>query len=139
MALDMSSLTTRSECDEALDSLAAELDGYQVRDTNLEFSDRRADRSQATTAAKLAGAEAEIAAYTAILAQPNLPAEMRRQNESKLRKATDRRDNLNDQSGGRSGAARLLADVDAEQVAAQVTVLTNAINQVTAHKATLPN
>ncbi|UYZ63951.1 hypothetical protein [Hymenobacter weizhouensis] len=139
MALELSTLTTRAECDEALVDLQAELDGYEQRTSNLEFSDRQAQRTQADVAGQLAGVEAEIAAHTAILAQTNLTPALRRQSEGKLRRANDRRDNLNDRGSARSGAARFLADVDAEQVAAQVTVLTNAISQVTAHRATLAN
>ncbi|MBT9395124.1 hypothetical protein KLP40_18295 [Hymenobacter sp. NST-14] len=116
MPLELSMLTTRAECDEVLDDLNAELDGYQQRTSNLEFADRRADRTQADISGQLAGVNAEIAAYTAILASPDLTPALRRQNQSKLRKANDRKDNLNDRGSSRSAAARFLASVDAEQV-----------------------
>ncbi|MBO0356498.1 hypothetical protein J0X19_00945 [Hymenobacter sp. BT186] len=138
MALDVTVLTTRAECDEVLDDLAAELDGYQQRTSNLEFADRRTSRSQADAAGQLAGVEAEIAAYTAILASPDITATMRKQNETKLRRANDRRDNLTDTGSSRSAASRLLAAVDTQQVQAQVDVLTEAQTQVTTHRATLP-
>ena len=138
MPLDLSLLTTRAECDEVLDDLAAELDGYQQRTSSLEYADRRTTRSQAETTAQLAGINAEIAAHTAILASPDITASLRKQSETKLRRANDRRDNLTDTGSARSGSARFLAEVDAEQVTAQVAVLTNAQSQVTTHKATLP-
>jgi hypothetical protein len=137
MALDLSLLTTKAECDTAFTDLAAELDTYQVRDTNLDFADRQSARVKDDVAARLAGVDAEIAAYTAILATPNLTATLRKQNESKLRRANDRKDNLTERGTARTGAAAFLAAVDAAQVAAQVQVLTDAKAQVTAHKATL--
>ena len=138
MPLDVTPLTTRAECDEALAELNAELDGYAVRNTNLEYADRRAERTEADADGRLASVEAEIAAYTAILAAPGITPALRKQNETKLRRANDRKDNLTDRGSARTGVARLLAAVDAEQIAAQVAVLTQAKDEVTAHRATLP-
>ncbi|MBX0289971.1 hypothetical protein K3G63_05940 [Hymenobacter sp. HSC-4F20] len=138
MALDVSVLTTRAECDEALADLNAELDSYQQRTATLEYASRQATRTLADTAGQVAGLNAEIAAYTAILATPDLTPVLRRQNESKLRRANDRLANLEERGSARSGAARLLAAVDAEQVVAQVAVLTAAKEQVTTRRAALP-
>lgn len=138
MPLNVSVLTTRAECTEALADLNGELDGFQQRTSNLAFAGRQSGRTEAEANARRAGATAEISAYTAILAQPDLPADMRRLNESKLRRANDRLDNLNDRGSARTGAAALLAEVDAEQVTAQVAVLTDAIAQVTARRDALP-
>lgn len=138
MPIDVTVLTTRAECDDALTDLEAELDGYAVRNTTLAYADRRTDRTQADAEGRLAGVEAEIAAYTSILAAPGITPDLRRQNETKLRRATDRRDNLTDQGSARGGVARLLAAVDAEQVAAQVAVLTQAQSAVVAYRNTLP-
>ena len=138
MPLNVQVLTTRAECDDVLDDLNGELDSYQNRTTNLAFADRRTGRTQADVQGQLAGVEAEIAAYSAILASPAITPALRRLNESKLRRANDRRDNLNDRGSARSGPARLLADVDAEQVTAQVAVLTGAIGEVTTRRAALP-
>ena len=63
---------------------------------------------------------------------------MRKQNESKLRRTTDRRDNLTERGEARSGAPAFLAAVDAAQVAAQVAVLTDAQTQATTRRAALP-
>ena len=38
MALDLTLLTTKAECDEALADLAAELESYQHRTDNLDYA-----------------------------------------------------------------------------------------------------
>ena len=139
MPLDLTLLTTKAECDTALADLIAELDTVQQRDSNLDYQDRQAGRSADDVAGRLAGVNAEIASYTATLAQAGIPDSLRRQTQSKLRKANDRKDNLTERGEARTGAAAFQANVDAEQVAAQVTVLTTAQTQVTARKAALPS
>ncbi|MBC8083637.1 MAG: hypothetical protein H7Z21_10530 [Hymenobacter sp.] len=138
MALDLTLLTTRAECDEALAGLAAELDVYGNRDTNLEFADRQSDRIQGTVSGRLLGVNALIDSYTATLGQANLPVNVRKSTEILLRRANFQKSNLGDRSAAQTGSAAFLADVDAEQVDAQVVVLTNAQTLVTAHKDTLP-
>lgn len=138
MALDLTLLTTKAECDDALADLQAELDGYQHRSGNLSFAATQAGRSTADVTARLAGVQAEIDSYTAMLNVPNMPAALKKQTESKLRRATDRKDNLTERGEARTGAAAFLAAVDAEQVAAQVATLTSAQAAVSTHKATLP-
>ena len=138
MALDLTLLTTRAECDEVLADLAAELDGYDNRDTNLAYADRRTTRTADEVTGLLAGVNAEIASFTATLAQAGIPAKLRKATQSKLRKANDRKDNLTERGEGRTGAAAFLANVDSDQIDAQVRVLTNAQTIVTAHKDTLP-
>jgi hypothetical protein len=139
MALNLNLLTTQAECDTAQAGLAAELDTYQVRDTNLDYRDRQSTRTKDDVAAQLAGADAEVAAYTAILAMPNITDTMRKLNESKLRRTNDRRDNLTERGEARTGAPAFLADVDAAQNAAQVALLTDAQAQVSTRKAALPS
>jgi len=138
MALDLTLLTTKAECDEALDDLQAELAGYQHRTVNLDFTAAQADRSTADVTARLAGVQAENDSYTAMLNVPNMPTALKRQTESKLRRANDRKDNLNDRDQAHTGAAAFLAAVDAEQIAAQVATLTSAQAAVTTRKAALP-
>ena len=138
MALDLTPLTTKAECDEALDSLAAELDTFQHRSGNMSYAATQAGRTSADVAAQLAGVNAEITAYTAILATPGLTTALRKTNESKLRRANDRKDNLTERGEARTGSAAFLANVDAEQLDAQVGTLTKAQVAVTNHKATLP-
>ncbi|PJJ60098.1 hypothetical protein [Hymenobacter chitinivorans] len=137
MALDLSFLTTRAECDDVLAALAAELASYQNRDTNLDYADFRTEQGQTKVKALLIGVEAEILGFTNLLATPGISASLRKQNETKLRKATDRRDNLKDVGGARSGPARVLSQVDVKQIDKQIEVLTEAQAEVTAHRATL--
>ncbi|TGE24661.1 hypothetical protein E5K00_05465 [Hymenobacter aquaticus] len=137
MALDPSILTNPAECDEVLDDLTAELASYQNRDTNQDYADTRSEQVKAKIKALLTGVEAEITAFTTILATVGLPDDVRKYNESKLRKANFRRANLLEQGSARSNAARFLAAVDAEQIDAQVAVLTNAITKVTERRAQL--
>ena len=118
--------------------LAAELDTYQQRDSTLDYQGRQSTRTQEDVTARLAGVNAEIAAYTAILATPNLTDTLRKQNESKLRRAKDRQDNLTERGTSRAGATAFLAAVDADQIASQVAVLTGAQTQVATRKAALP-
>ena len=139
MALNLSLLTTKAECDEAFESLAAELDTYQHRDSGLDYADRQADRSSAAVVAQLAGVNAEIAGLEAMLAVPGLTAAQQRTTSGKLRRATDRRDNLSERGQARTGAPAFLAAVDAEQIASQVAVLTDAQSQVVSRKAALPS
>ena len=138
MPADPNLLTTRAECDEADADLDAEIDGYQYRDTGIDFRDRQAGRTQTEVSGALAGVNAEIASFTTSLAQSDLPTTLRRQYESKLRKANDRKDNLTERGEARTGSGAYLAAVDADQVAAQVQVLTDAKAAVAARKAALP-
>lgn len=138
MALDLTLLTTKAECDDALADLQAELEGYQHRTANLDYASQQAGRTLDDVTARLAGVQAEIDSYTAMLNVPGLSAALRKQTESKLRRATDRKDNLAERSSARTGTAAFLAAVDAEQVAAQVATLTAAQQAVTTRKAALP-
>ncbi|WP_223649204.1 hypothetical protein [Hymenobacter psoromatis] len=138
MALDLTLLTTQAECDEALADLAAELETYQHRNDNLDYAASQAGRTLGDVTARLAGVQAEIDSYTAMLNVPNMLASLRKQTESRLRRANDRKDNLAERGQARTGSAAFLAAVDAEQVAAQVATLTSAQQAVTTRKAALP-
>lgn len=138
MALDLTPLTTKAECDEALASLTAELDGYQQRDSRLAYQDRQTDRTSTGLTGQLAGVNGEIAGLQAALATPGLPANMRKQYENKLRRANDYKDNLNERGSTRTGSAAVLTAVDNAQLDAQVAILTDAIAQVEARKGQLP-
>jgi hypothetical protein len=59
--------------------------------------------------ARLAGVQAEVDSYSAMLKVPGLPAALRKQAESKLRRATDRKDNLSERGRSRTGPAAFLA------------------------------
>ena len=82
--------------------------------------------------------QAEIDSYTAMLNVPGLSTVLRKQTESKLRRATDRKDNLSERGSTRAGSAAFLAAVDSAQLDAQVAVFSDAVAQVTAQKDKLP-
>lgn len=138
MTPNLAFITTRAEGAEVLADLEAELDTYTHRTDNLGFADRQATRSSADVSGQMAGVNADIAGITATLAVAGITPAMRRTNESKLRRANDRKDNLTDRSSARTGAVAYLADVDTAQIERQVAVLTEAQTAVTAHVATLP-
>lgn len=138
MAADVTLLTTRAECDQALASLTKERDAYAHRDTNQTYADAQATDRAGTIATQLAKAQADVAHYTAEVARPGLSATELRTAKRALIAATSRRDNLALSSETTSGPTAYLADVDADQVDAQIATLDAAIQAVTAHKNTLP-
>ncbi|WP_400191163.1 hypothetical protein [Hymenobacter sp. B81] len=138
MPIDVNELTTRPECEEVVSSLEAELAGYQIQTNNLGLSETRSAHSDASRAKRLADVEADIEFYGYGLAKPDLSPERREEYEIKLRKANDLRDNLTDRRGSQKPAQRVLAAVNAEQSAAQVTVLNNALALVRNRRDSLP-
>jgi hypothetical protein len=79
----------------------------------------------------------DAAHYTTEVARPGLTEVELRAAKRSLIAATSRRDNLQLSSETTSGSTAYLADVDADQVDAQITTLDAAIQAVTAHKDTL--
>ncbi len=138
MPANPTTLTTRAECDEALASLQLELAAYQHRTSNQAYADEQAGRQAGTTAARLAKATADVAHYTAEAARPGLTPTELRSAKNALITATAQRDRLGLASAAQTGSAAYLSDIDADQVNAQVVVLTGAIAQATARKAALP-
>lgn len=138
MLSDVNLLTTHVECDEATGELEAKVDGLQVKDALLDYADRQGERTENKIEGTLAGVDAEIASYTATLAQPGIPAKLRKLTQSKLRRANDRRDNLLERGEARTGSAAFLAGVDADRITALVQLYTDAIAAVAARRAALP-
>ncbi|MGI4866660.1 MAG: hypothetical protein ACRYFZ_22250 [Janthinobacterium lividum] len=138
MAANVTLLTTRAACDQALASLTKERGTYAHRDANQTYADAQATDRAGTIAAQLAKATDDVTHYTAEVARPGLSdAELRSARRS-LIAATSRRDNLTLSSETTSGPAAYLADVDADQVDAQIATLDAALAAVAAHKGTLP-
>ncbi len=138
MPADVNLLTTKAECDQALDSLTKEKAAYQHRDDNQTYADGLATDRAATLAAQLAKATDDVTRYTADVARTGLTAAEMRTAQRALIAATARRDNLRLSNTAITGATAYLADVDADQVDAQIATLDAAIRAVTARKATLP-
>ncbi|MBG8553637.1 hypothetical protein [Hymenobacter guriensis] len=130
-------LKTQADCDAATASLTLELRTYQHRDYNLNYADENAATQATTNAARLAKATADVARYTEDLARPGqTPAEKTR-TQLALITATAQRDRYALTSEALTGASAYLSDVDADQIDAQVAVLTAAKAAVAAHRATL--
>ena len=137
MPADVILLKTFADCDEATTTLGDELDMYQNKDQNLDYADRRDGRVVASVTGQLAGVNAKIDAYTATLTQPNLPADERENTELLKMGAEYQRARLTRSAKTRTGASAFLADVDADQVEGQVTILTTTRARVVTHRATL--
>lgn len=138
MPANVSLLTTRAECDLTLASLTKEKAAYARRDYNQTYFDSAATDRATTTAAQLAKAKDDVTRYTADVARVGLtPAELRASQRA-LIAATARRDNLQLSNDTLTGDAAYLADVDADQVDAQLATLEAAMQAVTARRAALP-
>ena len=127
MAFDVTLLKTRAQCLAAKASLEAELDSYSNRDTNLDFHDRQAVRSETSVASRLATATSQLAYATQELARPDLSdADLKRYKAQQMT-ARHQKERLESQAEEEGGTSAFLADVDADQVDGQVAILTSAI------------
>ncbi|WP_400193944.1 hypothetical protein [Hymenobacter sp. B81] len=138
MAFDVNKLQTRAQCLEAKEKLEAELRGYQNRDQNQEYRDWRGDRAETTTAQLLARATERVAYLTGQLAKPDLSANDRLRAEDELEVAEFQQKRLTRRATNAGGVIDFLADVDADQVDAQVALLTQAITAVQQRHDALP-
>jgi hypothetical protein len=138
MPADVSLLATRTDCDLALASLTKEKAAYARRDYNQTYSDAAATDRATTIAAQLAKATDDVAHYTAEAARPGLDENALRTAKRALIAARSRRDNLELSGETTSGPTAYLADVDADQVDAQLATLEAAIQAVGTRKAALP-
>jgi hypothetical protein len=127
MAFDVNLLKTRAQCLAAKASLEAELDSYSNRDQNLAFHDRQATRSETSVASRLATATSQLAYATQELARPDLSDVDRKRYKAQQLTARHQKERLESQSEEEGGTSAFLADVDADQVDGQVTILTSAI------------
>ncbi|TLM90035.1 hypothetical protein [Hymenobacter jeollabukensis] len=134
----MNKLKTRAQCLDAKEKLEAELDGYQNRDNNLAFQDRREGRADASAASRLSKATARIAQLTDQLAQTDLSEKDRLRYQRELVTANYQKDLLDLRPTSTGGVDEFLADVDSDQVDAQVALLTQAIADVQARHDALP-
>ncbi|WP_046243370.1 hypothetical protein [Hymenobacter terrenus] len=135
---DVNLLKTRSQCVAAKSALLAEVDGYQNRDQNLDYQDRVADRSETSVAARLATATSQLAYATQELARPDLSDADRKRYKAQEMTTRHLKERLENRAEEEGGTNAFLADVDADQVDAQVAVLTTAIAAVQAHHDGLP-
>lgn len=138
MAASLSLLATWADCDEALDSLTIEREAYEHRTDNIEYADTVAGRAAALTAARLAKATDDVTRYTADAARAGITPVEKRRAQTALITATATRDRLVLTTTAQTGSEAYLSEVDTDQIEGQVAVLTARINEVMAHRATLP-
>ncbi|GAA3919455.1 hypothetical protein [Hymenobacter algoricola] len=138
MPLDYTTLTTRAECDAATVEVDFELLSYTVRDANIDLSEERADRSQASIAAQLSVLDTRIATAEAILGLTTIDAETREQKTLERDTALAQRKKLLKRAKQTTSVTHFLADVGVEQIARQVEVLTAVKAGIAQHRTTLP-
>ena len=138
MTYNVNSLKDRAQCLEAQAALEAELDGYQTRDTVNAYQDRQSNRADATATTRLAAAADKVTYLTQQFATPSLAPADRRRFEAQLLTATYQKARLTTRTADAGGAAGFLADVDVDQVDAQVAVLSGAIAAVKTRHDALP-
>ena len=139
MPADVTLLTTKAECDTALASLIKEKGTYEHRDYNQSYADTQATDRATTLAAQLAKAADDVTHYTAEAARTGLTESEKRAAQRALIAATARKANLALSTSAVTGPTAYLADVDADQVDAQIATLDAAIQAVTVRKAALPS
>jgi hypothetical protein len=131
-------LRTRAECDQALESLNAELRVFTVNDQVLDLradqaGDRAADRAQEITATT-----ATVARLTPLVAGLTAGTDEHALTSRLLTRATRRLEDLTSATPvTASGPLAFLKAVDVRQVQVQVPELQAAIAEVTAHRPTL--
>jgi hypothetical protein len=137
MAIDYTVLTTHAECDKADKEISFELKALTTRDANLDLADDRSDRSQDSTTAQLSKVTGEIKTLDYRLAEPGLDPETQADLSDEREAWVVQRKKLEKRNRQTQGAARLLADVDTEQIAIQVTLLQQVKAGIAARRAEL--
>lgn len=137
MPVAYSFLTDRAQCDSATAEIDFEMLTFTARDVNANLTDVRADRTQTTTTAQLAQVNGKIASTDAVLASPGIDAETRETATDERAALLVRRTALTKRNRLATGVTRFLADVDVEQIDAQVAVLNTVKAGIATHRATL--
>ncbi len=131
-------LTTRAECDEALEDLNEELRVFTVNDQVLDLrADQASDRAQ-DRAAEVQDLTTEAAQLTPLVAGLTAGSPSHTLNRRRLRVVSRRLEDLSLAPGTAArGPVAFKKAVDVRQVQVQVPELQTAIAEVTAHRATL--
>ncbi len=135
MAFSVNLLTTASDCDVALVDARSDKRALDRRVYNLGYSAEDAVENSVERAAALAAADAEVTALTSIIG--TLPAgDLKAKQQTALRRATDRRDELAD-SRVSGPIATLARELDLAQAQAELAVVNAFIADVEARKAAI--
>ncbi|MFD2784516.1 hypothetical protein [Hymenobacter rubripertinctus] len=138
MAFPVELLTDRAMCDTALADLQTELDDLTFRQTSYDHRDDKATARATDISAEIIILDQDISSLTAQLATLASDSKYRLRREAELRAAVKRRGDLGAAQTTRGPVVAFRLAVDLRQVVAQVTELTQAKTEVTAHRATLP-
>jgi|GEM_PF-1550818 len=137
MPLDYTLLATIAECDEATAEVDYELLTYTTRDANIDLSEVRADRTQASVTAQLNALNTTIASTEAILGLTTIDPETRAKNALEHDNAVGQRNKLLKRAKQTTNVTHFLADVKVEQIEKQVEMLTAAKAGIAARRAVL--
>jgi hypothetical protein len=138
MPLDYNTLTDHAQCDAATAEVDFELRTYSVRDVTNDLAGERSERLQSSIATQLAAVVAKIARAEALLARPELTGLEREDQQDEVEALNVQRKKLLKRARQASGVNEFLADVDEEQIAKQVEVLTAVKAGITQRRAALP-
>ncbi len=137
MAFPVALLTDHAMCDEALDDLQTELDDLTFRQTSYDHRDSKASTRAIDITGEISGLDQDITTLNTQLAALAADSKLRPRREAELRAAVKRRGDLGAAQVTRGPVAAFRVAVDLRQIVVQVTELTQAKTEVTAHRATL--
>jgi len=138
MPVDYSILTDRAQCDAATIEVDFELRVFTARDLNLDLADERADRSKSSTTAQLAKVNSQIASADAVLATAGIDEETREASTDERAALLVLRTRLQKRARQALGTNRFLDNVDTEQIAIQVALLTTVKAGIAQRRTELP-
>ncbi|WP_156176333.1 hypothetical protein [Hymenobacter terrenus] len=137
MAIDYTILTDLAQCDAADADVTFELKTFAARDINADVADERADRSKTDITAQLSKVTGEISSLDYRLAEPGLDAKVLSDLTDEREALVVLRKKLTKCSQQVTGTNRFLAQVDVEQIAQQVALLTTVKAGIATRRAAL--
>ena len=136
MAYDLSQLTTKAMCDRATALAQSVQDDLEFQLSQVGRHNALATAGATATDANLDAATAEVTALTASVAAM-AAGDTREKYERKLRRATERKNQLTDRQGDFDGVVLTDNEFDKRRLTAGLTETTTYLTEVAAHKATL--
>ncbi|WP_400193185.1 hypothetical protein [Hymenobacter sp. B81] len=134
-----SALTDHGLCDKATAEIDFVLLTHSARDVNSDLADQRTERSQTSTARQLAEVDGKIARVDKLLEMPDLDPQILEDYTDERAALLVQRKKLVKRARQAAGLNEFMADVEDEQTAANVALLTAIKAGIAAHRATLPS
>ncbi|HLK98167.1 MAG TPA: hypothetical protein VK364_10395 [Hymenobacter sp.] len=138
MPVDYSILIDRAQCDAATAEIDFELRVFTARDYNLDLADERANRSKSSITSQLAKVNSQIASADAVLATAGIDEETRETTTDERAALLVLRTRLQKRARQALGTNRFLDNVDTEQIAIQVALLTTVKAGIAQRRTELP-